>query len=130
MAARSKAQRPPPSLAVASPTNNKKLNAERQKPQRAASRVAGDCCELLVGGGFGGRVHAMLGDFVDAASGRLDALAVEMIERHAAFPDGVAFFDGFCNVGFGECGGFQERATGSEQRGKCCRKRAAGCLGV
>src|SRR5258705_11958549 len=107
MAARSKAQRPPPSLAVASSTNNKKLNAERQKPRRAASRVAGNCCELLVGGGFGGGVHAMLGDFVDAAGGRLDALAVEMVERHPALPDGVAFVAGFCNVRFGERGGLQ-----------------------
>src|SRR5882762_7784424 len=117
MVARSKAQRPPPSLAVASSTNNKKLNAERQKPRRAALRVAGDCCELLVGGGFGRGVHAVLGDFVDAAGGRFDALAVEMIERNAAFSDGVALFDGFGNVGFGERGGFQEGATGSEHRG-------------
>jgi len=70
-------------------------------------RGASDCCELLVGGGFGGGVHAVLGNFVDAAGGRLDALAEEMIERQAAFSDSVGFFDSFGYVNFGECGGFE-----------------------
>src|SRR5258708_39544961 len=111
MAARSKAQRPPPSLAVASSTNNKKLNAERQKPRRAASRVAGNCCELLVGGGFGGGVNAMFGDFVDAAGGRLDALEGEVIERYAACPDGVCFLDGLCHLCFCTRCGFLDEAS-------------------
>ena len=60
-----------------------------------------------VRGGFGGGVHAVLGDFVDTARGRLDALAVEMIERDTAFADGVALFDGLGDVGFREGGGFE-----------------------
>jgi len=74
------------------------------------------------------RVHAVLGDFVDAAGGRLDALAVEMIERDAAFADGIALFDGFGDVGFGERGGFEERTRGSKLRGNRRRKRAAGSV--
>ena len=53
-----------------------------------------------VRGGFGGGVHAVLGDFVNAAGGGLNALAVKMIERNAALADGVALFDGFRDVGF------------------------------
>src|SRR5712692_8964595 len=83
-----------------------------------------------VGGGFGGGVHAVLGDFVDAAGGGLDALAIEMIEGHAALADGVALFDSFGDVGFGERGGFEKRATGSELRGNSGRKGAAGSVGV
>ena len=35
------------------------------------------------------RMHAMLWHFVNAASGRLNALPVEMVERYAALPDGI-----------------------------------------
>ena len=42
---------------------------------------------LLVGAGFGGGVHAVLGNFVDAARRRLLMDAVEMIERAGAFAD-------------------------------------------
>src|SRR6266446_5783193 len=90
----------PPSLAVASYTNNKKRNAETQRAQRCALRSAHERGQFSVSGGFGGGVHAVLGDFVDAAGGRLDALAIEMIEGDAAFADGVALFDGFRDVSF------------------------------
>ena len=68
-------------------------------------------------GGFGGGVHAVLGHFVDAAGGGLDALAIEMIEGHTAFADRVALFDCFRDVGFGECGRFDQRARRSKLRG-------------
>src|SRR6266704_4869607 len=74
-------------------------------------------------GGFGGGVQAVLRDFVNAAGGRLDAPAVEMIERNAALADGVTLFDGFGDVGLGESGGFEERTPGGELRGKCRGKR-------
>ncbi len=76
-------------------------------------------------GGFGGGVHAVLGDFVDAAGGRFDALAVEMVKWDAAFANGVAFFYGFGDVGFGEGGGFKHRASGGQLRSECGRKGAA-----
>ena len=44
---------------------------------------------------------------MDTARGGLDALAVEMIEGDTAFADGVALFDGFGDVGFGESGCFE-----------------------
>src|SRR5229473_2630716 len=75
-----------------------------------------------VGGGFGGGVHAVLGDFVDAAGGGLDALAIEMIEGDTAFADGVALFDGLGDVGFGEGSGFEQGAAGGELRRECGRK--------
>src|SRR6266849_7041677 len=115
----------PPSSAVASYTNNKKRNAETQRAQRCALRSAHGRGQFSVSGGFGGGVHTVLGDFVDAAGGRLDALAVKMIEGHAAFADGVAFFDGFGDVGFGERGSFEHRASGGKLRGKCGGERAA-----
>src|SRR5260370_9175195 len=90
-----------PSLPVASSINNEKRNAKTRRPQRNACRDADDWCQLSVRSGFGGGVHAVLGHFVDAAGGRLDALAIEMIEWDAAFADGVALFDGFGDVGFG-----------------------------
>ena len=61
-----------------------------------------------MGGRFGGGVQAVLGDFVDAAQGRLNTLAIEMIQRDAALAYGVALFDGFGDVGFCERSGFEE----------------------
>ena len=78
-----------------------------------------------MGRGFGGGVHAVLGDFVDAAGGGLDALAIEMIEWDAAFADGIALFDGFGDVGFGESGRFEERAAGGKLGRECGRKRTS-----
>src|SRR5260370_33923542 len=51
-----------------------------------------------VGGGFGGGMQAVLRDFVDSAGGRLDALAVKMIGRDAAFSDRIALPDLFGDV--------------------------------
>ena len=76
-------------------------------------------------GGFGGGVHAVLRDFVDAAGGRLNALAIEMIEGDAAFADGVALFDGLGDIGFGQRGGFEEGASRGKLSGKCGGKRTA-----
>ena len=53
-----------------------------------------------VGGGVGGGMQAVLGHFVDAPRRRLNALAIEMVERDAAFADRVALLNGFCDVGF------------------------------
>src|SRR6266851_3783204 len=81
-----------------------------------------------VGGGFGGGMEAVLRHFVDAARGCLDALAIEVIERGAALADGIALFDGFGDVRFGESGRFEQRASGGKLRGKCRGKRAAGAV--
>ena len=61
-----------------------------------------------MGGGFGGGVHAVLRDFVEAAGGWLDLVAVEMIEGDSAFADGVAFLDCLGYVGFGQSGGLKQ----------------------
>jgi hypothetical protein len=87
---------------------DKKRNAEAAEK----SSIAHNQRKILVRGGFGGGVHAVLGDFVDAAGGRFNALTVEMIERDAAFADGIALFDGFGDVGFGKRGGFEKSAAG------------------
>src|SRR5258707_11782024 len=94
------------SLRAESFINSKKLNAETLSSGERRLRSADECVQL-VGGGFGGGVHAVLGDFVDTAGGRLDALAIEMIERDTAFADGVALFDGFGDVSFGEGSSFE-----------------------
>ena len=58
-----------------------------------------------MGGGFGGGVHAVLRNFVEASRGRLDLVAIEMIEGDSAFANGVAFLDCLGYVGFGQRGG-------------------------
>ena len=50
--------------------------------------------------GFGGWVHAVLGDFVETAGGRLDFVAIKMVERDSTFADRIALLDGFRYVGF------------------------------
>src|SRR5438445_4191562 len=64
-----------------------------------------------VSGGFGGGVHAVLGDFVEAAGGRLDLVAIKMVERDSTFADGVTLLDGFGYVGLGESGGLEKRTS-------------------
>ena len=66
---------------------------------------------LLVRSGFGGWVHAVLGDFVKAAGGRLDLMAIKMVERDSTFADGVTLLDGFGYVGLGESGGLEKRTS-------------------
>src|ERR1700741_4350549 len=114
MAGPSKAPLPPPSLAVAWSTSNKQLNGGRKELHAKCSNRE----QFSVGGGFGGRVQAVLRDFVDAARGGLNALAVEMIERHAALADGVALFDRFGDVGLGKCGGFEQPPARCQLRGE------------
>ena len=63
--------------------------------------------QRLVRGGLGGRMHAMLRDFVYTAGGRLDFVAVEMVEGDTPFANGVGFLDGLRNVGFGQSGGLE-----------------------
>ncbi len=81
----------------------------------------------LVGAGFGGGVHAVLRDFVDAASGRFRVDAVKMVERAGAFADGETFFDGFGHVRFGEQDGFTHGTPAGElsSNGRCeCASRS------
>jgi len=69
---------------------------------------------FLVRAGFGGGVHSVLGNFVDAARGRFLVDAIKVIERAGAFSDRVAFFDRFCHIRFGEQDRFAQRAPASE----------------
>lgn len=61
-----------------------------------------------MGGRFGGGVQAVLGDFVDAAQRRFDALAIEMVERNTALAYGIALFNGFGDVSFRQRRSFEE----------------------
>src|SRR5260370_42680966 len=115
----------PLSSRAASFTNDKKRNAETRRSRRTALRSADDLRLFSVGGRFGGGGHAVLGDFVDPASGRLDALAIEMIERDAALANGIALFDGFRHVSFREGSSLEQQTSGSELRGKRGRKGAS-----
>ena len=83
------------------------------------------CFDFLVGAGFGGGVHAVLRNFVDAARGRFLVDAVEMIERAGALADGETFFDGFGHIGFGEQHGFPQRAPAGKLRRNGRRERAS-----
>src|SRR5260370_26637051 len=118
MAGLSKAPRWRPSSLAASFPNDKKLDAETRRTQRTALRSAEDLALFSVGGGFGGGMHAVLGDFVDAAGGGLDALAIEMIERNAAFADGIALLDPFGDVGLRQGSGLEQSAACAERSGK------------
>ena len=61
-------------------------------------------------------MHAVLGDFVDAAQWRLLIEAEEMIERAGAFAHRVALLDRFCHVCLCENGGFTELLSEGELR--------------
>jgi hypothetical protein len=75
--------------------------------------------------GFGGGMHAVLRDFVDAPRWRFLVNPVEMIERAGSFADGETLFDGFCYVGFCEQYGFPQRATAGKLRGDGRCERAS-----
>ncbi len=62
---------------------------------------------FLMSSGFGGGVHAVLGDFVETARGRLDLVAIKMVERDSTFADSVTLLDSFCYVGLSEGGGLE-----------------------
>jgi hypothetical protein len=81
--------------------------------------------EFLVGAGFGGGVHAVLRDFVDASRGGFLVNAVEMIERAWALSDGITFFDGLGHIRFSEQHGFPQRAAAGKLRGNRRRERAS-----
>src|SRR5206468_9577680 len=87
-------------------------------------RLVGMPVAFSVGGGLGSGMQAVLRHFVDAARRRLDALAVEMVERNASLADGVTLFDGFGDVRFRERRGFEQRAAGGELCGERGRKRS------
>src|SRR6266851_2964090 len=108
--------------AVSSPPGVPALNCAKLRSSLAEKAIG---ASRSVGGGFGGGMHAVLGDFVNAAGGRLNTLAIEMIERNAAFADGVALFDGFGDISFGERSGLEQGAASGKLRGKCRGKGAA-----
>ena len=80
---------------------------------------------FLVSAWFGGGVHAVLGNFVDAARGRFLVDTVEMIERARAFSDSITLFDRFRHVRFREQHGFPQRAPAGKLRGNSRRERAS-----
>src|SRR2546428_8407375 len=104
----------PRSWAAASFISNKKRNAETGKAAKNCVAGYGRPRSISVGGGFGGGVHAVLGNLVDAAGGRLDALAVEMIRRDPAPGHGVAFFDGLGGVSLGRRRSFKNAGRGGQ----------------
>ena len=81
-------------------------------------------------GGFCSGVHAVLWHFVQAARGRLNALAVEVIERQSALANRVGLLNGFCHVCLGERGGFNQRTPRGQLRGERRGKRATGSVQV
>jgi len=68
-------------------------------------------------GGFGGGVHAVLRDFVDAAGGRFLMESIELIERPGAFADLVGLLDGFRDVGLRKDHSFAELLPARKLRG-------------
>ena len=55
---------------------------------------------------FGGRMQAVLRDFVDAARGRLLVRSVEVVQRTWTLADDEGFLDGLGHVGLGQHDGF------------------------
>ncbi len=80
---------------------------------------------FLVRAGFGGGVHAVLRNFVDAARRRFLVHAVEMIERAGTLADGESFFNGLGDVGFGEQDGLAQGAPAGKLRGDGRSERAS-----
>ena len=70
----------------------------------------------------------MLRHFVDAARGRLNLLPIKMIQRDAAFADGVSLFDGFCDIRLRESRCFEKRAANREMRRYGRRKGATSAV--
>src|SRR6266481_908819 len=71
-------------------------------------------------------MHAVLWHFVDAASGRFDLLAEEMIQRQTTFPNGIGFLDRFGYIDLGERRSLQQSSPGRQLCGKGGSERAAG----
>ena len=81
-----------------------------------------------MGGGFGGGMHAVLRDFVKAAGGWLDLVAIEMVERSSALADRVTLFDCFRDIGFGERRSFKQRTPSGKMRSDSAGEGAAGAV--
>src|SRR5260370_2217221 len=73
-------------------------------------------------------MHAVVGDFVDAAGGRFDLVAIEMVERDSAFADGVGFLDRFRNVSLSQRGGFKQGAAGRKMSRNDAREGATSAV--
>ena len=65
-------------------------------------------------GGFGGGMHAVLWDFVDAAGWGFLVEAIELIERAGAFADLVGLLDGLGDVCLCEDHGFAKLLSAGE----------------
>src|SRR5712675_48392 len=85
---------------------------------------------FLPGSGFGRGMHAVLGNFVDAALRRLLMGAVEMVERTGAFADGKSFLNRYGHIRFCEEHGLPQRTPASKLRGDCGCERAPRAVGV
>jgi hypothetical protein len=72
------------------------------------TRKGNGVARALVGSGFGGGVHTVLRDFVDAAQGLLLVEAEELIERAGAFADCIGALDGFGDVSLRKDYGFAQ----------------------
>ena len=81
-------------------------------------------------GGLGGRMHAMLRNLVHAPRRRFLVEAVKMGEGARAFTDGVAFLNGFDDVGFGKQNRVVERTAAGELRGNRRGEGAARAVGM
>ncbi len=75
-------------------------------------------------------MHAVLRDFVDAASRRLLIEAEKLIERAGAFADRVGLFDGLGNVSLREDHRLAQLLTSGKLRRDSRRKSAAGTVGI
>lgn len=80
---------------------------ERQRVSIHSLLFALNSGHSSVRGGFGGGVHAVLGDFVEAAGGRLYLVAIKMVERNSTFANRVALLYRFRYVGFSEGGSLE-----------------------
>ena len=72
--------------------------------------------KMLVGGGFSGRMHAVLWYFVNTARGRFLVEAEELIQRASAFADVIGLLNSFGDVSLGENHRFAQLLTA----GKLC----------
>ena len=71
----------------------------------------------LVGGGFGGRMHAVLRHFVDAARRRFLVETEELVQGAGSFADLVGLFDRLGDISLGENHRFAQLLSAGELRG-------------
>src|SRR5215831_10809565 len=72
---------------------------------------------VLMRGGFGGGMHAMLRHFVDAPRRRVLMEAEELIERAGAFADWIGFLDRLGDISLREDDGLAKLQTACKLRG-------------